>query len=41
MKKKEQNAFIASEYMYTKGYFDNPQDFNRMNLFGKYHGKIR
>ena len=40
MKQKEQNAFIASEYMYTKGYFDNPQDFNRLNIFGKYHGKI-
>jgi hypothetical protein len=40
MKKKEQYAFIASEYMYTKGYFDNPQNFNRLNIFGKYHGKI-
>lgn len=40
MKQKEQHAFIASEYMYTKGYFDNPQDFNRLNLFGKYRGKI-
>jgi outer membrane receptor for Fe3+-dicitrate len=40
MSKKEQHAFIASEYMYTKGYFDNPQNFNRLNIFGKYHGKI-
>jgi outer membrane cobalamin receptor len=40
VKQKEQNAFIASEYMYTKGYFDNPQDFNRLNLFGKYRGKL-
>ncbi len=39
-KKKEQHAFIASEYMYTKGYFDNPQNFNRLNIFGKYQGKI-
>jgi TonB dependent receptor/TonB-dependent Receptor Plug Domain/CarboxypepD_reg-like domain len=39
-KKKEQHAFIASEYMYTKGYFDNPQNFNRLNIFGKYHGRI-
>ena len=23
-----------------KGYFDNPQNFNRLNIFGKYHGKI-
>ena len=40
MRKKEQHAFIASEYMYSKGYFDNPQNFNRWNLFGKYYGKI-
>ena len=40
MKQKEQNAFIASEYMYTRGYFDNPQDFDRLNIFGKYYGKI-
>ncbi len=40
MKQKEQHAFIATEYMYTKGYFDNPQDFYRVNIFGKYRGKI-
>lgn len=40
MRKKEQHAFIASEYMYTKGYFDNPQNFTRLNIFGKYRGKI-
>ncbi len=40
MKQHEQNAFIASEYMYTQGYFDSPQDFDRLNIFGKYHGKI-
>ena len=38
--KKEQSAIIASEFMYTKGYFDNPQDFDRKNLFGKYRGRI-
>jgi len=40
MIKKGQSAFIASELMYTDGYFDHPQDFNRFNLFGKYFGKI-
>ncbi len=40
MKQKQQHAFIATEYMYTKGYFDNPQDFYRVNIFGKYRGKI-
>jgi outer membrane receptor protein involved in Fe transport len=38
--RKEQSAFLAAEYMYTDGYFDYPQHFNRLNLFGKYHGKI-
>lgn len=37
---KGQSAYLASEYMYTKGYFDNPQNFNRINLFGKYSGRI-
>ncbi len=36
----DHSAFIASEYMYTKGFFDNPQDFNRVNLFGKYFGAL-
>ena len=39
-KQKDQSAFIASEYMYTKGYFDSPQNFNRVNIFGKYRRKI-
>jgi hypothetical protein len=37
---KGQSAFIASEYMHTKGYFDHPQDFNRVNVFGKYYGAL-
>lgn len=40
MQEKQQHAFIASEYMYTEGYFDHPQDFNRLNIFGKYRGRI-
>lgn len=39
-KAKGESAYVASEYMYTKGYFDNPQDFNRFNLFGKYYGAL-
>lgn len=39
-KEKGQSAYIASEYMYTKGYFNNPQDFNRINVFGKYNGAL-
>ena len=33
----KQQAYIASEYMGSKGYFDSPQDFHRFNLFGKYN----
>lgn len=39
-KAKGQSAYIASEYMHTNGYFDNPQNFNRINLFGKYYGAL-
>jgi hypothetical protein len=39
-KQKNQSAYISSEYMYTNGYFESPQHFNRINLFGKYHGAI-
>jgi outer membrane receptor protein involved in Fe transport len=37
---KNQSAYIASEYSFTNSYFDNPQDFNRLNLVGKYHGHV-
>lgn len=40
MKAKNQNAYIASEYMFTNGYFDSPQNFTRFNLLGKYTGMI-
>jgi hypothetical protein len=31
-----QYAYFASEYQFTDGPFDSPQNFNRLNLFGKY-----
>lgn len=37
---KNQSAYIASEYSFTNSYFDNPQNFNRLNLVGKYHGHV-
>lgn len=40
LNKKMQSAYVASEYMFTNGYFDSPQNFNRLNLFGKYHGRL-
>lgn len=39
-KAKQQSWYVASEYRYTDAYFDNPQHFNRFNLFTKYNGKI-
>ncbi|MDY2588126.1 TonB-dependent receptor [Winogradskyella aquimaris] len=33
---KSQNAYIAMEFIGTDGPFDSPQNFNRLNLFGKY-----
>lgn len=35
-----QSAYFAGEYMMTDGYFDAPQNFNRINLFGKYAAKL-
>ncbi len=40
LKSKNQGAYISTEYMYTNGYFESPQNFNRINLMGKYHGVI-
>lgn len=36
-----QSAYFAGEYMMTNGYFDAPQNFNRINLFGKYSAKMK
>jgi len=35
--KKQQNAYIAIEQISTDGPFESPQNFNRLNLFGKYN----
>jgi hypothetical protein len=35
-KGRNQNAYLASEYLFSNGYFQSPQQFNRLNLFGKY-----
>ena len=32
-----QNAYITGEYLRTDGYFDSPQNFKRVSLFGKYN----
>lgn len=38
--KKEQNAYLALEYIATDGAFESPQNFNRFNIFGKYNAFI-
>lgn len=35
-----QSAYIAGDFTYTNGPFESPQHFNRINLFGKFHGQI-
>lgn len=35
-----QSWYLASEYRYSNSYFDNPQHFNRFNLFSKYRGSM-
>jgi len=36
--KKNQKAYFATEYVLTDGAFESPQNFKRINLFGKYTG---
>lgn len=31
------NAYVAGEYFRSDGYFDNPQDFHRLNLFARFN----
>ena len=38
--KKDQSAYIATELIHTNGYFENPQNFKRYNVFGKYSGRL-
>jgi outer membrane receptor protein involved in Fe transport len=33
---KNQEAYVAGEYSYNRSYFDVPQNFNRVNVMGKY-----
>lgn len=37
---KNQNAYLATEYRFTNGPFESPQNFNRINLFGKFSGAL-
>lgn len=35
-----QDAYIATEFLSTDGFFVSPQNFNRINIFGKYNGAV-
>jgi outer membrane receptor protein involved in Fe transport len=37
---KNQNAYIAGEYGYSRSFFDNSQHFKRLNLMSKYNGRV-
>lgn len=39
-KRSNQFAYIGTEYNFTNGPFDVKQRFNRLNMFGKYTGRI-
>ncbi|RMG87734.1 MAG: TonB-dependent receptor [Bacteroidetes bacterium] len=34
------NAYVATEFLATDGPFESPQNFNRINIFGKYGGFV-
>ena len=38
--RRNQHAYIATETSFSDGYFDSPQAFRRLNLFGKYSALI-
>ncbi|WP_435414817.1 TonB-dependent receptor [Polaribacter aestuariivivens] len=38
---KNQNAYVAIEYIATDGPFESPQNFNRLNVFGKYSAFLK
>lgn len=39
-KARNQSAYLVSEYSYSDSYFDNPQNFKRINVVGKFHGHL-
>ncbi len=40
IKKDQHKSYVAAEYLTSDGPFDSPQNFHRINLFGKYFGSI-
>ena len=39
--KKEEDAYVAIEYLSNDGPFESPQNFNRLNLFAKYSAFLK
>ncbi|QMU30007.1 TonB-dependent receptor [Adhaeribacter radiodurans] len=39
-RQKHQNAYLATEYLFNNGYFNLPQNLNRLNIFGRYQSII-
>ena len=37
---KHRSVYVASEYNFSNGFFDAPQNFSRFNIVGKYMGEI-
>lgn len=38
LREKHQNAYVATEYLFSNGYFNLPQNLNRLNIFSRYQG---
>lgn len=41
LRNKNQHLYIASEYLFRRNYFNNPDNLHRSNLFWKYHGLVK
>lgn len=37
---KRQHAYLAAEYLFSRGYFESPQDLKRLNVLAKFHGML-
>ncbi|MDQ3073091.1 MAG: TonB-dependent receptor, partial [Bacteroidota bacterium] len=40
LSKNKEHAYLAAEYKYSDAFFESPQNFNRLNVFGKYYGRL-
>jgi outer membrane receptor protein involved in Fe transport len=40
LEEKGQHIYVAAEQLFSKGYFENDQDFRRTNTMLKYHGRL-